>query len=88
MWSAGAIPTNLVAFGNNVVYVLILSLREYNVVYVLILSLREYNVVYVLILSLREYNVVHVLIMSFKRSDIVPPDHLPTNCGWKWIGCY
>ena len=36
--SGGAIPTNLVAFGNNVVYVLILSLREYNVVYVLILA--------------------------------------------------
>ena len=52
-WSAGAIPTKLIAFGNNVVYVLILSLREYNVVYVLILSLREYNVIYVLILSLR-----------------------------------
>ena len=62
----GAIPTNLVAFGNNVVYVLILLLREYNVVYVLILSLREYNFVYVLILLLREYNVVYVLILLLR----------------------
>ena len=45
-WSAGAIPsTNLVAFGKNVVYVLMFSLREYNVVHVLIMSFKRSDIV-------------------------------------------